>query len=617
MPALSPQFRDLLIRTIIGESAGEGPQGWNAVANVIKNRIYSNAWGDPYGQGSGTRVLTAPKQFAGGPSTSRMARETSANSPLYQRVGQITDAVFGDTPQADPTGGATHFYAPGVVAQPSWAAGANGQRIGNQIFMKLPLTADNTAGTILQPTSAPVGQPGPVRFSVGPKAVADGVDPTLLATVRAATQYLPPGWSAQLTSGYRAGDPRFHGQGKALDIQLIDPNGKPLENYQNEANFRTYEQFAQTVHALQPAGSTPIRWGGYFSGKNGPGGVYGATDLMHFDIGAVPMGGGTWEGGLTAAQRALIPNAVSQGIAQPTAAPPPSGGDPRGPDVAMNRQTGMVAAPAPLAPQPTPAMIPPPASANAPSAQATPVSAVAPPPSRFGMVSMMGANPSQQRTVTALNLSGGGAPFAIPPGGGGNLAPKITPDQTANAAPLPPVKPPDVAARQGMPWPRNEPGEAAPGSAPTAQGMPWPRNEVGETAPGTAPASAAALIANPPTPPPRPSAPTVALARTQGSGHIPIIDSTQSGPTDWLTALVRNLSTIGHSGMGYPAVNLLPPEAQGTPDEVSGRVSYNQIPQRTFPGANPNMGYPAIGAAPTLPFDFLTRLFGGQTHAGA
>jgi hypothetical protein len=166
---------------------------------------------------------------------------------------------------------------------------------------------------------------GDIRFEVGPGVVTNGVDPGLLNTVKEATRYLPPGWRAVMTSGYRAGDPRFHGQGKALDIQLVNPQGQALPNYQSQENFRAYEQFAQAVHGLNTNGA-PIRWGGYFGGANGPGGTYGATDLMHFDIGNVPMGGGTWEGGLTDAQKRLIPNAVSQGATQP--GHPASGVDP-------------------------------------------------------------------------------------------------------------------------------------------------------------------------------------------------------------------------------------------------------------------------------------------------
>ena len=160
------------------------------------------------------------------------------------------------------------------------------------------------------------------RFSVGSNVDLTGVDPGLIGAVRAASSTLPPGWRAEMVSGERKGDPRFHGKGKALDIQLIDAQGRKLPNYQSAENFRPYEQFAQAVHAAQPADTAPIRWGGYFGG---PKGKYGAVDLMHFDTGDVPMGGGSWEGGLTEAQRQLFPGAKSLGLTMNAANAPVAG----------------------------------------------------------------------------------------------------------------------------------------------------------------------------------------------------------------------------------------------------------------------------------------------------
>lgn len=155
------------------------------------------------------------------------------------------------------------------------------------------------------------------RFSIDPNVDSSHVDPRLVSTVKEATRYLPPGYSAVMKSGFRAGDPRFHGAGQALDIQLIDPNGKPLPNYQAGKSFQAYEGFAQTVHQLQPVfapDAPPIRWGGYFPG---PRGLYGAADLMHFDTGnnGDMGGGGTWDHGLSFAQRNAFPDAVSSGLA--------------------------------------------------------------------------------------------------------------------------------------------------------------------------------------------------------------------------------------------------------------------------------------------------------------
>lgn len=141
-----------------------------------------------------------------------------------------------------------------------------------------------------------------------------GVDSRLTSILKEAA--LRSNYQVQAFSGYRAGDPRFHGKGLATDVNLIDAlTGKALPNYQNAGSFRQYEQFAQIARQVQmekfPELSDKFRWGGYFSGGKGK---YGAMDLMHFDLGGKSMGGGSWENGLTSAQRKLWPDAKSIGM---------------------------------------------------------------------------------------------------------------------------------------------------------------------------------------------------------------------------------------------------------------------------------------------------------------
>lgn len=314
--------RDRLIRTVIGEAAGEGPAGWAAVAHVIKNRADSGKWGDPY-EGGLLNTLSAPKQFAvwnQGDPAGQLAMKYKAGDPVYDRIGAVVDSVFdGSTP--DPTNGATHYYATKSMAPPSWAAGQRGQQIGNQTFYRIPL-GDRPVG----PEAATDAAGGSGRFtspSAAAYAIGDtpGVDPRLHDILQtAASQF--PGYTVRVTSGERQGDPRFHGKGMATDIQLIDPNGQPVKNYQNADSFRTYEQFAQVARTIQqqkyPDLNQQFRWGGYFSGRPGK---YGAADLMHFDLGGsdhLGMAGGSWEGGLTPQQLSFYPGAKSVGMASNT-----------------------------------------------------------------------------------------------------------------------------------------------------------------------------------------------------------------------------------------------------------------------------------------------------------
>jgi hypothetical protein len=99
---------------------------------------------------------------------------------------------------------------------------------------------------------------------------------------------------------------KWHPSGRGVDISLKDPeSGKILPNLRNDKTFRQYEQFAQTAHQLAQERNYPLRWGGYFRKR----------DEMHFDGGGneVPMGGGSWRGGLTQAQRERYPNVISAG----------------------------------------------------------------------------------------------------------------------------------------------------------------------------------------------------------------------------------------------------------------------------------------------------------------
>jgi hypothetical protein len=150
-----------------------------------------------------------------------------------------------------------------------------------------------------------------------------GVDAKLTDILNTAAQRFP-GFKVDAMSGFRAGDPRFHGQGLATDVKLTDlSSGKMLGNYQDASSFRTYEQFAQTARSVQmekyPELAQDLRWGGYFGGGKGK---YGAVDTMHFDLGGkrAGMGGGSWEGGLNSSQRSLWPRANSEGMNSDTAA---------------------------------------------------------------------------------------------------------------------------------------------------------------------------------------------------------------------------------------------------------------------------------------------------------
>jgi conjugal transfer mating pair stabilization protein TraG len=122
MPSdLSAKDKDLMVRTILGEAAQEGPQGQAAVAHVILNRAAAGSYGK-----TPSDVVLAPNQFEPWSTRSKELMAIKSTSPAYRETSDIVDMVNnGEVP--DPTGGATHFLNPDIVRQrrdgslPNWA----------------------------------------------------------------------------------------------------------------------------------------------------------------------------------------------------------------------------------------------------------------------------------------------------------------------------------------------------------------------------------------------------------------------------------------------------------------------------------------------------------------
>ena len=186
---------DAMVRTIAGEAGGEPLQGQIAVAHVINNRA----------KGAGVTprdVVFSPNQFEpwnGGAARARL-EAMQPTDPAYQTIlnNVVRPVLAGQA--ADPTNGATHFYAP--VAQqalgrppPSWGQGAPSAVIGGHNFYKLGY-GPGQAQTATAPTAAPTVVPTPFNPNAGPRvagaspAIAPGVAPVV--TPQAGTATLPP-----------------------------------------------------------------------------------------------------------------------------------------------------------------------------------------------------------------------------------------------------------------------------------------------------------------------------------------------------------------------------------------------------------------------------------------
>ena len=373
-----------------------------------------------------------------------------------------------------------------------------------------------------------------------------------------------PNYRIEAFSGYRPGDKRQHGKGRAIDVRIVDVRtGQRLENYQSAGakNFPIYEKFAHTARAVQqkvaPDMDRAFRWGGYFNSKSGPKG-YGALDLMHFDVGGgkgLGMAGGSWDKGLTQTMRNAYPGVQSYGAAS----------GPRTP-------TQLAMLPAEM-PTPTPRPTPP-GSAVAEVATRSPHR-----PGPGLSILPGGAGPNPQMVAQAQ-------PNTLPiPVSAPRPNPQMVAQAQPNMLPAPPLEPPRQVAM--LP------------ATPVQQQAPAPFNFPSAPA---APASSAFPAA--------PAAPSGMAASASGSG----LGSMLSGLVSALAASSASQAQAAQDAdrqwqdayaqsLGPSPIDL----AQQMPREIAGSLTDPRAPAPTGAAVDPNLPT----SAPTAQ-DILLELFGQQ-----
>jgi hypothetical protein len=435
----NPQARDLVIRTLLGES-NKTPEGMISVAHVIKTRADSGAWGDPT-KGGLTRAITAPKQFSmwntDNPKLLALAASSKAvptDSPLYQRAAAIVDGVFGnDIP--DPTGGATNYHTPDV--HPDWSQGQTPvAMIGGHYFYKLPFTAATTGGTAVTSPSmvgvggsaAPAPAPGFVYGGASPQD--PGVDTRHLEPVFKAridklqADAAAAGIKTHLTDGYR------DNTSQAADYAKLGAQGLAA------APGSSYHQFGRAVDLVadNPAQQQALIALADQPGRGITAGAHFATpDRVHFQAAE----------GKTAPLLEAGANAPAKPIGQ--------GGI--GSDASAPLGTASPGPPAVSTIVPSP---------NVPAANAQPVSATAPANSSAGFV-----GPGSDKVSLVKSITSGTShnPQITTAANWGNLfggAPPVAPPAAPAAAPLPVPRP----ASDRQPSTREIPAPTPPPGAP-------------------------------------------------------------------------------------------------------------------------------------------------------
>ncbi|MFC3058399.1 conjugal transfer protein TraG N-terminal domain-containing protein [Paenirhodobacter populi] len=107
--AITPEERDILIRTVLGEAAGESNAGMAGVALVIRNRSDDQRFPASVGE-----VALQERQFSAwneDGSGNDLVRNYNPGDPQYERAAYVVDVVMaGLVP--DFTEGSTHYYSP-------------------------------------------------------------------------------------------------------------------------------------------------------------------------------------------------------------------------------------------------------------------------------------------------------------------------------------------------------------------------------------------------------------------------------------------------------------------------------------------------------------------------
>lgn len=224
---ITPQDRDIAVRTMLGEASSQGDDGLLGIVNVLLNRASTGKFGGTSVSG----VALAPSQFEPWSTRRQELLSISPDSPAYQRAGQIFDAAAaGKAP--DNTGGATNFYSPSSQAAlgraaPAWATSPTATIGGHSFYAPSGRVA-----------SAPQQQDQQV----------DGGDLLKLYTKPSAPSAAAPASSSQQAPAAPASDDNTPGVSFATPAQtdLLSMYTKPMPSQQTSAQ------------APQAAPATPI-----------------------------------------------------------------------------------------------------------------------------------------------------------------------------------------------------------------------------------------------------------------------------------------------------------------------------------------------------------------------
>lgn len=167
-PTLTASDTEMLVYTLLGEAEGEGTDGMRAVASTIVNRTRAEGFPD-----DPVSVVSAPKQFDGGPGTPRYEKVKALYPPGSDEYAQAMRVVASHIAAPNPpdaTGVGAVFFDTSGTAQQKYAGGTT-TRIGNHFFYAAPKAAEQKQQTALEAISSAVLPASPFVDDVGTTAL--------------------------------------------------------------------------------------------------------------------------------------------------------------------------------------------------------------------------------------------------------------------------------------------------------------------------------------------------------------------------------------------------------------------------------------------------------------
>ncbi len=181
---------DDILKTLIAEAYGEGPEGMRRVAETIINRAAIRGL-------TPEQVVRQASQYTGLTSPGPSAKK-AWNDP--QAIAAAQAAWELAQQPGDPTGGADHYYAQGTISQPWWAASMTpkGEYGGHTFFSSRPLPP----GELPQVATALSTVPTPSA----PAPVTPSIDMALMRRNAMPSQLIPDTFAKLPVSGQSLGD---------------------------------------------------------------------------------------------------------------------------------------------------------------------------------------------------------------------------------------------------------------------------------------------------------------------------------------------------------------------------------------------------------------------------